>query len=88
MAHMELTVRLPVIGVVRTSRREPETTPIQASLNRAERGTIEIAEPYRDGLDLGQHRSVITDAKLESGTPKVFARNQGSEVTAVIRRPK
>ena len=51
MAHMELTVRLPVIGVVRTSHRELETTPIQAGLNRAEHGTIEIAEPYRDGLD-------------------------------------
>ena len=48
---MELRVRLPVIGVVRTSHRELETTPIQAGLNRTERGTIEIAEPYRDGLD-------------------------------------
>ena len=50
MAHMELTVRLPVIGVVRTSHHELETTPIQAGLNRAEQGTLEIAEPYRDGL--------------------------------------
>ena len=48
---MELTVSLPVIGVVRTSHHELETTPIQAGLNRAERGTIEIAEPYRAGLD-------------------------------------
>jgi tRNA-Thr(GGU) m(6)t(6)A37 methyltransferase TsaA len=48
---MELTVRLPVIGVVRTSHQELATTPIQAGLNRAEHGTIEIAEPYRDGLD-------------------------------------
>jgi tRNA (adenine37-N6)-methyltransferase len=48
---MELTVSLPVIGVVRSSHHELETTPIQAGLNRAERGTIEIAEPYRDGLD-------------------------------------
>jgi tRNA (adenine37-N6)-methyltransferase len=48
---VELTVRLPVIGVVRTSRHELETTPIQAGLNRSEHGTIEIAEPYRDGLD-------------------------------------
>jgi tRNA (adenine37-N6)-methyltransferase len=48
---MELTVRLPVIGVVRTSHHELDTTPIQAGLNRAEQGTIEIAEPYRDGLD-------------------------------------
>ncbi len=49
MTHMELTVPLPVIGVVRTSHQELETTPIQAGLNRAEHGTVEIAEPYRDG---------------------------------------
>jgi tRNA (adenine37-N6)-methyltransferase len=48
---MELTVSLPVIGMVRTSHHELETTPIQAGLNRGEHGTIEIAEPYRDGLD-------------------------------------
>jgi tRNA (adenine37-N6)-methyltransferase len=48
---MELTVPLPVIGFVRTSHREPETTPIQASLNRAEHATLDIAEPYHDGLD-------------------------------------
>jgi tRNA-Thr(GGU) m(6)t(6)A37 methyltransferase TsaA len=48
---MELTSVLPVIGVVRTSHHELETTPIQAVLNRAEHGTIEIAERYRDGLD-------------------------------------
>jgi tRNA-Thr(GGU) m(6)t(6)A37 methyltransferase TsaA len=51
MVNMELTVRMPVIGVVRSSRQELENTPIQAGLNRAEHGTIEIAEPYRDGLD-------------------------------------
>jgi tRNA (Thr-GGU) A37 N-methylase len=48
---MELTARLPVIGVVRTSHQELESTPIQAGANRAEHGTIEIAEPYRDGLE-------------------------------------
>jgi tRNA (adenine37-N6)-methyltransferase len=48
---MELTGGLTVIGVVRTSHHELETTPIQAGLNRTERGTIEIAEQYRDGLD-------------------------------------
>jgi len=48
---MELTVRMPVIGVVRSSHQDLEGTPIQAGLNRAEHGTIEIAEPYRDGLD-------------------------------------
>jgi tRNA-Thr(GGU) m(6)t(6)A37 methyltransferase TsaA len=43
-------VPLVVIGVVRSAHAEPETTPIQAALNRAGHGTIEIAEPYRDGL--------------------------------------
>ena len=51
MVRMELNVRLPVIGVARTSYQELETTPIQAGLNRAGRGVVEIAEPYRDGLD-------------------------------------
>ena len=51
MTPMDLTVSLPAIGVVRTSHRELETTPIQAGLNRAEHGTIEIAERYRDGLE-------------------------------------
>jgi tRNA-Thr(GGU) m(6)t(6)A37 methyltransferase TsaA len=51
MVLMELTACLPVIGVVRTSHQELESTPIQASINRAEHGTIEIAEPYRDGLE-------------------------------------
>ncbi|HKD88448.1 MAG TPA: tRNA (N6-threonylcarbamoyladenosine(37)-N6)-methyltransferase TrmO [Streptosporangiaceae bacterium] len=51
MTPPELALRLPVIGVVRASHHELETTPIQAGLNRAEHGTIEIAEPYRDGLD-------------------------------------
>ena len=39
-----------MIGVVRSAHTEPENTPIQAALNRAGRGTIEIAEPYREGL--------------------------------------
>ena len=43
-------VPLVVIGVIRSAHTEPETTPIQAALNRAGHGTIEIAEPYRDGL--------------------------------------
>jgi tRNA-Thr(GGU) m(6)t(6)A37 methyltransferase TsaA len=41
---------LPVIGVVHTSRSTPETTPVQAALNRAEEGTVEIFAPYADGL--------------------------------------
>jgi len=51
MAGMEPTVPLPVIGVVRTSHRDRESTPIQSSVNRAEHGTLEIAREYRDGLD-------------------------------------
>jgi tRNA (adenine37-N6)-methyltransferase len=51
MAFMEPIVPVPVIGIVRTVHSELESTPIQASLNRAERGSIEIAEPYRDGLE-------------------------------------
>jgi tRNA-Thr(GGU) m(6)t(6)A37 methyltransferase TsaA len=48
---MDLNVPLHVIGVVRSSRTELETTPIQAALNRSERGTIEVADQYADGLD-------------------------------------
>src|SRR5258708_21308600 len=48
---MELNVPLHVIGVVRTGHTWLETTPIQAALNRAERGTMEIDATYRDGLD-------------------------------------
>jgi tRNA (adenine37-N6)-methyltransferase len=51
MSGMEPTVPLPVIGVVRTSHQERERTPIQAGLNRAEHGTLEIAAEYLDGLD-------------------------------------
>jgi len=46
-----LNIPLPVIGVVHTSYTELEATPIQAGLNRAERGTIEIADRYQEGLD-------------------------------------
>jgi len=51
MTRMELSCPLPVIGVVRTDRTELERTPIQAGLNRGERGTLEIVDAYRDGLD-------------------------------------
>ena len=44
-------VPLPVIGVVRTGHTELAATPIQAGLNRAEHGTLDIAEPYREGMD-------------------------------------
>ena len=48
---MDLAVPLQVIGVVRTAHMELATTPIQAGLNRAEHGTIEIDDRYREGLD-------------------------------------
>jgi tRNA (adenine37-N6)-methyltransferase len=48
---MELDLQLPVIGIVRTAHVELATTPIQAGLNRDERGTIEIAGGYLEGLD-------------------------------------
>jgi tRNA (adenine37-N6)-methyltransferase len=48
---MDLDISLPVIGIVHTSHAELEDTPIQAGLNRAEYGTIEIADRYQEGLD-------------------------------------
>lgn len=48
---MDMTAPLQVIGVVHTTHMEPVTTPIQAGLNRAEHGTIEIGDRYREGLD-------------------------------------
>jgi tRNA-Thr(GGU) m(6)t(6)A37 methyltransferase TsaA len=51
MAGMEPTVPLTVIGVVRTSHQDRESTPVQSSVNRAEHGTVEIAPEYQDGLD-------------------------------------
>ena len=44
-------VPLTVIGVVRTGYAQREATPIQAALNRAGHGTIEIADAYAEGLD-------------------------------------
>jgi tRNA-Thr(GGU) m(6)t(6)A37 methyltransferase TsaA len=48
---MDVNIPLPVIGVVHTSYAELEATPIQAGLNRAERGTVQIADRYQEGLD-------------------------------------
>ena len=48
---MGLSIPLPVIGIVHTSYAELEATPIQAGLNRAEHGTIDIADRYQEGLD-------------------------------------
>jgi tRNA-Thr(GGU) m(6)t(6)A37 methyltransferase TsaA len=45
------SVPIPVIGVVRCERRSLGDTPIQAALNRAEEGRIEIEARYQDGLD-------------------------------------
>jgi tRNA (adenine37-N6)-methyltransferase len=42
---------LRTIGVVRTEYHEPESTPIQAAVSRAERGTVKLYEEYREGLD-------------------------------------
>jgi tRNA (adenine37-N6)-methyltransferase len=48
---MEMNTPLRVIGVVRSAYADPGATPIQAALNRAERGIIEIGHAYQDGLD-------------------------------------
>src|SRR5215469_16989542 len=48
---MDLAAPLKAIGVVRTAHAGLSTTPIQAALNRAEHGIIEIAEHYQEGLD-------------------------------------
>jgi tRNA (adenine37-N6)-methyltransferase len=41
---------IEVIGVVRTARSSPATTPVQAALNRGEHGTLEIFAAYAEGL--------------------------------------
>lgn len=41
---------LPVIGVVRTSRTTPHTTPVQAGLNRGESGVLEVHAAFVEGL--------------------------------------
>lgn len=66
-------VPLAVIGVVRSAHTEPETTPIQAALNRAGRGTIEIAEPYREGqagLDGFGYAWLLTWLHRPGGPPR------------------
>jgi tRNA-Thr(GGU) m(6)t(6)A37 methyltransferase TsaA len=39
------------IGVVRTEYSDPESTPIQAAVSRAELGQVELFDDYQDGLD-------------------------------------
>jgi tRNA (adenine37-N6)-methyltransferase len=51
MTDMDLNGPVRRIGIVRSGRTKPETTPIQASLNRDEHGIIDIDRDYRDGLD-------------------------------------
>lgn len=48
---MDLNVPLHAIGIVRTGHIALDTTPIQAALNRAEQGTIEVGDAYKGGLD-------------------------------------
>jgi tRNA-Thr(GGU) m(6)t(6)A37 methyltransferase TsaA len=47
---MVLPCPLTVIGVVRSARSRTEDTPVQAALNRTELATIEIHEPFAEGL--------------------------------------
>ena len=39
---MELNVPVHVIGVVRSAHDDPDNTPIQAGVNRAEQGVIDV----------------------------------------------
>ena len=43
MSQPSLTCPLDVIGVVRTGRTTPESTPVQAALNRQEHGTVDTS---------------------------------------------
>jgi tRNA-Thr(GGU) m(6)t(6)A37 methyltransferase TsaA len=43
--------QLVIIGVVRTGRTDPEDTPVQASLNWGEEGTIVIDPQFGGGLE-------------------------------------
>ncbi len=47
---MDLNVPLHVIGFVRCSHTDLENTPIQAGVNRAEHGVIEVEPDFADGL--------------------------------------
>src|SRR5712691_3573083 len=57
MVFMDLSAPVPrlpplrAIGIVRTEYHEPESTPIQAAVSRAEHGTVELLPEYREGLD-------------------------------------
>ena len=47
---MDLNVPLRVIGFVRCRHTELENTPIQAGVNRAEHGVIDVEPEFADGL--------------------------------------
>ena len=47
---MDLNVPLRVIGFVRSRHTELEHTPIQAGVNRAEHGVIDVEPEFADGL--------------------------------------
>ena len=48
---MKKSLPVSVIGVVHTRYGSREETPIQATLNRSERGVLDIDPAYQDGLD-------------------------------------
>jgi tRNA (adenine37-N6)-methyltransferase len=48
---MDLDIPLQAIGIVRSSHTDLDTTPIQAGVNRAERGVIEFDPGFADGLE-------------------------------------
>jgi tRNA-Thr(GGU) m(6)t(6)A37 methyltransferase TsaA len=50
VSHTGRSHPLDVIGVVRTGRTSPESTPVQSSLNQDEHGLLEIFEPFVEGL--------------------------------------
>src|SRR5262249_34243019 len=50
MTGPSLECPLEVIGIVRTGRTAPASTPVQSSLNRAEHGVVDVLEPYVEGL--------------------------------------
>jgi tRNA-Thr(GGU) m(6)t(6)A37 methyltransferase TsaA len=50
MSEPGLACPLEVIGIVRSARTTPATTPIQSSLNRGEHAAVEVLEPFVEGL--------------------------------------
>jgi hypothetical protein len=46
----ELGCSLDVIGLARSAHTDIASTPVQAALNQREKGTVEIFEPFAEGL--------------------------------------